>query len=89
MNNEQNFEASRRDGREASELSGLVMLLWAIPTWLLTKALTPFLPKEHSWKYRRFSLRDWAYGRTELTEKFDSVGWGLILAHGLIMPLFL
>ena len=60
-------------------LNDLLYCFWAIPTWLLTNLITQFLPKTHEWHKRHFTLHDWAHGRTDLTMKFDSVLWGLLL----------
>lgn len=43
----------------------------ATPTWILTRMMRPFLSKSHPWKYRRFGLREWWSGQTELCRWFD------------------
>lgn len=50
----------------------------AWPSWMLTRALCPFLPKTHPWRGRRFSLKDWYLGRTKFTMDFDTVMWFIL-----------
>jgi hypothetical protein len=51
------------------------MKLRALPTWILTNAITPFLCKGHPWRWRWFQLDDWHAGQTELCRKFDYALW--------------
>ena len=48
---------------------------FALPTWALTHLLNPFLPMNHAWKGRLFTLTEWAEGETELCKDFDAMGW--------------
>jgi len=57
-----------------------IILIWAIPNWLMLKLMAPLLPKTHPWKDKHFSLRDWAYGRTKLTKTLDLIDWCVFLA---------
>jgi hypothetical protein len=54
-----------------------VNLLSSLPTWLLTSAILPFLPAEHPWKGRRFTLRDWHDHQTMMCRWFDFYLWTL------------
>lgn len=49
--------------------------LYAIPTWVITNAATPFLPRKHPWRWRWFELHDWARSRTPFCSAYDSVLW--------------
>ena len=50
------------------------------PTWLLIRAMIPWLPRNHPWHGRRFGLSDWSRGATPLTVQFGLVYWmGLVL----------
>lgn len=57
---------------------GLV-LLSALPGWLFIRFSAPRLPRKHPWHGRKFSLDDWAYGRTTFTKQFDLVMWSVVL----------
>lgn len=59
--------------------------LVALPTWALTRMVRPFLPAQHPFKDRRFSLANWHAGQTPLCRGFDHVFWGgIIMAIGWI-----
>lgn len=60
--------------------------LRALPTWLVTLVMLPFLPKTHPWHGRRFTLYDWYEHQTPLCRDFDFVMWinGVILALVLL-----
>lgn len=64
--------------------------LLVFPTWLLVRFFIPFLPEEHIWKGRKFSLSDWSYHSTKLNIQFGTFFWvagiGVI---GLIVNMFL
>lgn len=45
------------------------------PTWVMTNAMSPFLPKAHPWKNKWFTLRDWHQNQTPLCRSFDMLGW--------------
>lgn len=47
----------------------------AIPTWVFTRMLVPFLPVAHPWYGRRFTLEDWASHQTTLCRTFDFALW--------------
>lgn len=49
--------------------------LTALPTWALVQAFRPFLPKDHPWKYKFFTLPDWEAGRTSFTVMNDAIYW--------------
>lgn len=49
--------------------------LVAIPTWIFTRLLNPFLPATHPWHGRRFTLQDWATNQTALCRIFDWALW--------------
>lgn len=49
--------------------------LVAIPTWIITRLLAPFLSKKHPWYGRRFTLEDWAIHETPLCRMFDFTLW--------------
>lgn len=48
---------------------------WAIPTWIVTNAIAPFLPKGHPWRGRYFTLNDRAENATEFTLKIGFYVW--------------
>lgn len=52
--------------------------LWGFPTWILTRVIMFFAPKSHPWKYRNFTLLEWNDGSTDLTDRFNALGWGLL-----------
>lgn len=57
----------------------------ALPTWLLTNLMTPFMKKSHPWHRRYFTLEDWAAGETPMCRETDiglwlSVIWILIFS---------
>lgn len=60
-----------------------------LPTWLLTRLVVPFLPSEHPWKGRRFTLADWRRGQTALCRMFDKVLWVLGVWYLLVLFLYL
>ena len=45
--------------------------LAAFPTWALTIAIVPLLPKSHPWHGRSFSLQDWHARQTALCRALD------------------
>lgn len=47
----------------------------ALPTWLLTRGLLPFMPKDHPWKGHAFTLEEWAHGQTKACRQFDHCFW--------------
>ena len=51
------------------------MKLISIPTWLITNLLAPFLPKNHPWKHKWFTLSYWHVGQTPLCQWFDIIFW--------------
>lgn len=48
---------------------------FALPTWMITNSITPFLPESHPWCGRRFGLATWAAKETVLCRAFDAVAW--------------
>jgi len=46
-----------------------------IPTWILARIAILFLPKNHAWKNRRFTLIDWAEHSTEVNNSFSLFFW--------------
>jgi len=56
----------------------------ALPTWLLTCLIRPFLPETHSLKMP-ISLHHWHAGRSDLCVTFDI----LLAANALFLPIFL
>ena len=51
----------------------------SLPSWAVVRAMRRFLPEEHAWKHRKFSLLDWHLGATEVTARFDLVLWSYFL----------
>lgn len=49
--------------------------LASIPTWAITNAFSPLLPKTHPWKNKWFTLRDWHQHETPTCRAFNTVGW--------------
>ena len=47
----------------------------SIPTWAVVRMLYPFLPKSHPWHGRRFTLREWWEGQTDVCRMFDGLFW--------------
>jgi hypothetical protein len=60
---------------------------FSLPTWLLTRALLPFLPKTHAWYGRRFTLAEWAQGQTAMCREFDYVFWAITGALCIVLAL--
>lgn len=46
-----------------------------LPSWLLARALIPFVPKDHPWHGRRFTLTDWCAHETQVCRDFDTTLW--------------
>ena len=49
----------------------------AFPTWILVRSTSQFLPENHPWKGRAFTLREWADGQTEKCRMFDACFWAV------------
>lgn len=47
----------------------------AIPTWLMTRIVQRWLPSTHAWYRRKFTLAEWARGRTTDCKIFDLLFW--------------
>lgn len=47
----------------------------ALPTWLVNRLAIPMLKPEHPWYGKKFRLRDWYLGETELSRNFDFLLW--------------
>jgi len=54
-------------------------MIASLPTWIMTNAMTPFMPSTHPWKWRWFTLSEWAVSRTPLTILFDTLAWTVII----------
>lgn len=65
-----------------------VLCFAALPSWLLAKLAIKCV-KNHPWKTLgggfRYSLLDWAAGRTELIKGFDMVMWAACAVGGLMV----
>ncbi len=59
--------------------------LLVLPTWLILKAATPFLPDDHELKWRNITLKDWADHSTHLNDMCSYVFWVIILMILLII----
>lgn len=62
----------------------LLVCVWAFPTWFIVRLATPSFRADHPWKKRKpFALDEWAFGRTQATQAFDTVFWvqGICLYH--------
>jgi hypothetical protein len=59
------------------------------PTWLLTRALTPFLPLDHPWRYRHFTLANWAAGATPLCRDLSLCIWVSLITLLLMILIIL
>lgn len=46
-----------------------------LPTWVLVNIMTPILPKNHPWKNKHFSLKDWSDNATNLTFWLSFMMW--------------
>ena len=51
----------------------------SLPTWFITNCITPFLPHTHLWAGRKFTLKEWAEGQTDLCIAFDYYFWACII----------
>lgn len=64
-----------------------------IPVWLLTRALIPFLPADHSFRRRDMSLNGWVRGGTDLSVQFGIAFWlsgiGAAIAITILVRKFL
>lgn len=49
--------------------------LLVLPTWIIVAIVRPKFPKSHPWKYRRFTLSDWAECSTPLNDAFSWYLW--------------
>ena len=49
--------------------------LLTFPTWLTVRLLNVFLPKNHEWKNKKFSLKDWSENSTELNDFISFYFW--------------
>jgi hypothetical protein len=58
----------------------------ALPTWLIVMIVLPFIPTDHPWKGRRFTLEEWFEGRTTYTKLFDFSYW---CSSGIIIGLLI
>ena len=47
----------------------------AFPTWLVVRAIIPFLPNSHAWSDKEFTISEWAAGQTEDCTYFDWIFW--------------
>jgi hypothetical protein len=52
-----------------------MMIVRALPTLVLTRALRPLLPDDHPWRHRRFTLTNWSEHQTALCRGFDNLFW--------------
>lgn len=43
--------------------------------WFCNDCFKPFLPKEHPWKNKQFSIEDWARNGTDLSMFFGFIQW--------------
>lgn len=64
--------------------------LLTLPTWIIAKLTIPFLPKNHAWKNKKFTLKDWADHSTNLNNQFSLTFWsfGIIFSTLLFFLLF-
>lgn len=46
-----------------------------IPIWLLTKALLPFVRKDHPWRGCALTLDDWERNGTQMAVDFGIIFW--------------
>lgn len=53
------------------------MMLFSLPTWIVTRILIPFLPPSHPWHGRPFTLADWSAKQTDFCRFFDMVLWAM------------
>lgn len=49
--------------------------LLVLPTWIIARCITPFLPKEHQWSGKKFGLKDWAAKSTDNNLAFSFFFW--------------
>lgn len=49
------------------------------PTWILVNIFTNYLSKNHEWKNRKFKLKEWADGSTQLNDMLSILGWIYII----------
>ena len=62
--------------------------VWAIPSWLIMRAVRPFLPLYYPLRHVKPSLIDWAHCRNETTKLFDTSMWGLVIGWTSAYVLF-
>lgn len=56
-----------------------------LPTWLIYKAICPFLGEKHEFYKSKLSLNDWYAGSTQLNKRFSLVFWLIPLMIFLIV----
>lgn len=61
--------------------------LLVFPTWTLFHFLRRFLPQDHKWKNKQFTLDEWAKGSTDLNDAFSLFFW--VMGLGLSFMLFI
>ena len=59
--------------------------LIALPTWVMTMIMIPFLPKTHPWHCRHFTLEDWYVNATPDCRQFDLTGWMMLICVSLVL----
>lgn len=65
-------------------------LILVLPTFIIVRCIVPFLPKEHLWYKKKFTLKDYAQKSTDANMAFSFFFWitGLFMLQ-LAIKLFL
>ena len=50
-------------------------MITSFPTWIIARIMNNFLPKEHPWYKKKFTLKDWHEHETDYTRMFDVMFW--------------
>lgn len=55
------------------------MKLLLLPSWVLVRLMTPFLPSNHPFKNKKFTLDEWLKGSTNITMVLSILLWSNFL----------
>lgn len=59
----------------------------SLPTWLITRAVVPYLPEVHIWYNVRFKLKYWNRFQSWTARVFDVIMWVNVLTIVLLLSM--
>lgn len=59
------------------------------PTWIIVRIVIPFLPKNHPWKNKKFSLENWAKHSTQANDMCSLFFWIAVVCEIIMLTLIL